>query len=293
MSGVKLNCCETWLGSWAMLPANLGSVQEPTVVEVLPTSIWDTSSNMIKTKIAKLKFDPRSTEDTTLCDFVIIVLHCNSRRNLQSVCYLKCLLLCLKSRDQSLRIITSFKVPWSCSWQHPKCVNHVESPSVSRIMLSLKTGWWCWLSGLQCVQPNSKTLNGWYNPSSNGGFMVLGLPQCQQTWTHINVMHGKWPTIFSISSPHVLVVVTYELLSNSLKFFMATSKVCTQFRELWHQEDPEDQDDSEQVEADEAAAAECLGLSPYWLKIELDPQLEDLEVIWSCTSSSITWTSWT
>ena len=41
-----------------MLPANLGSVQEPTVVEVLPTSIWDTSSNMIKTKIAKLKFDP-------------------------------------------------------------------------------------------------------------------------------------------------------------------------------------------------------------------------------------------
>ena len=144
------------------------------------------------------------------------------------------------------------------------------SPSVSRIMLSLKTGWWCWLSGLQCVQPNSKTLNGWYNPSSNGGFMVLGLPQCQQSWTYINVMHGKWPTIFSISSPHVLVVVTYELLSSSLKFFMATSKVCTQFRELWHQEDPEDQDDSEQVEADEAAAAECLGLSPYWLKIELD-----------------------
>ena len=48
-----------------MLPANLGSVQEPTVVEVLSTSIWDTSSNMIKTKIAKLKFDPRSTEDTT------------------------------------------------------------------------------------------------------------------------------------------------------------------------------------------------------------------------------------
>ena len=76
-----------------MLPANLGSVQEPTVVEVLPTSIWDTSSNMIKTKIAKLKFDPRSAEDTTLCDFVIIVIHCNSRRNLQSVCYLKCVLL--------------------------------------------------------------------------------------------------------------------------------------------------------------------------------------------------------
>ena len=43
---------------------------------------------------------------------------------------------------------------------------------------------------------------------------------------------------------------------------MATSTVCTQFRELWHQDDPEDQDDSEQVEADEAAAAECLGLSP-------------------------------
>ena len=88
MSGVKLNCCETWLGSWAMLPANLGSVQESTVVEVLPTSIWDTSSNMIKTKIAKLKFDPRSTEDTTLCDFVINVIHCNSRQNLQSVCVL-------------------------------------------------------------------------------------------------------------------------------------------------------------------------------------------------------------
>ncbi|CAL1137292.1 unnamed protein product [Cladocopium goreaui] len=35
------------------------NLQEPTVVEVLPTSIWDTSSNMIKTKIAKLKFDPR------------------------------------------------------------------------------------------------------------------------------------------------------------------------------------------------------------------------------------------
>ena len=34
--------------------------------------------------------------------------------------------------------------------------------------------------------------------------------------------------------------------------------------------DPEDQDDSEQVEADEAAAAKCLGLSPSWLKIELD-----------------------
>ena len=76
-------------------------------------------------------------------------------------------------------------------------------------------------------------------------------------------MHGKWPTIFSITSPHVLVVVTYELLSGSAKFFMATSEVCTQFRELRHQEDPEDQDDSEQVEADEAAAAKCLALSPY------------------------------
>ena len=54
--------------------------------------------------------------------------------------------------------------------------------------------------------------------------------------------------------------------------------MCTQFRELWHQEDPEDQDDSEQVEADEAAAAKRLGLSPYWLKIELDAtQVEDLE----------------
>ena len=57
-----------------MLPANLGAVQESTLVEVLPTSIWDTSSNMINAKIVKLKFDPRSTEsteDTTLCDFVI------------------------------------------------------------------------------------------------------------------------------------------------------------------------------------------------------------------------------
>ena len=54
-----------------MLPANLGAVQESTLVEVLPTSIWDTSSNMIHAKIVKLKFDPRSTEDTTLCDFVI------------------------------------------------------------------------------------------------------------------------------------------------------------------------------------------------------------------------------
>ena len=71
MSGVKLNCCETWLGSSLILPANLGAVQESTLVEVLPTSIWDTSSNMINAKIVKLKFDPRSTEDTTLCDFVI------------------------------------------------------------------------------------------------------------------------------------------------------------------------------------------------------------------------------
>ena len=30
------------------------------------------------------------------------------------------------------------------------------------------------------------------------------------------------------------------------------------------------QEDPEQVAADEAAAAKCLGLSPYWLKIELD-----------------------
>ena len=67
------------------------------MVEVLPTSIWDTSSNMIKTKIAKLKFDPRSTEDTALCDFVINVIHCNCRQNLQSVCDLKCVLTCLKS----------------------------------------------------------------------------------------------------------------------------------------------------------------------------------------------------
>ena len=33
--------------------------------------------------------------------------------------------------------------------------------------------------------------------------------------------------------------------------------------ELWHQEDSEDQDDSEQVAADEVAAAECLCLSRY------------------------------
>ena len=58
-----------------MLPANLGPVQEPTVVEVLPTSIWDSSSNMINAKIVKLRFDPRSTEDTTLCDFVINLIH--------------------------------------------------------------------------------------------------------------------------------------------------------------------------------------------------------------------------
>jgi hypothetical protein len=93
MSRTNLNCfetCQTWFDSWAMLPANLGGVQEPAAVEFLQTSVWDTSDNMIKTKIAKLKFDPRSTEDTTLCDSVIIVIHCNSRRNLQSVCYLKC-----------------------------------------------------------------------------------------------------------------------------------------------------------------------------------------------------------
>ena len=59
----------------------------------------------------------------------IIVIHCNIRRSLQSVCYLKCVLLCLKSRDQSFqRIITSFKVPGSFSWQHlAKCVNHVST----------------------------------------------------------------------------------------------------------------------------------------------------------------------
>ena len=89
MSGVKLNCCETWLGSSLILPANLGAVQESTLVEVLPTSIWDTSSNMINAKIVKLKFDPRFTEDTMLCDFVISVIHCNNRRNLQHVCYFK------------------------------------------------------------------------------------------------------------------------------------------------------------------------------------------------------------
>lgn len=33
------------------------------MVEVLPTSVWDTVDNMIKAKIVKLKFDPRSTED--------------------------------------------------------------------------------------------------------------------------------------------------------------------------------------------------------------------------------------
>eukprot|EP00435_Cladocopium_sp_Y103_P010734 s2132_g2.t2 len=37
--------------------------KEPAVVGVLPTSIWDTSSNMIKTNIVNLKFDPRSSEE--------------------------------------------------------------------------------------------------------------------------------------------------------------------------------------------------------------------------------------
>ena len=57
-----------------MLPANLGSVQESTVVEVLPTSIWDTSSNMIKTKIAKLKFDPIADKIFKVC--VCVFLKC-------------------------------------------------------------------------------------------------------------------------------------------------------------------------------------------------------------------------
>lgn len=39
------------------------ATKEPAVVEVLPTSVWDTVDNMIKAKIVKLKFDPRSTED--------------------------------------------------------------------------------------------------------------------------------------------------------------------------------------------------------------------------------------
>ena len=41
---------------------------------------------------------------------------------------------------------------------------------------------------------------------------------------------------------------------------MATSKVYTECRQLWHQED---QEDPEQVAADEAAAAKRLELSRY------------------------------
>ena len=115
-----------------MLPANLGSVQEPTVVEVLPTSIWDTSDNMINSKIAKLKFDPRSTEDTTLPDFVINVTHCNSRQNLQSVCCLKCVLLCLKSVI-SHYALRPLKFPEVFMATSKVCINHVESCDTRKI----------------------------------------------------------------------------------------------------------------------------------------------------------------
>eukprot|EP00435_Cladocopium_sp_Y103_P047374 s442_g13.t2 len=39
------------------------ATKEPMVVEVLPTSVWDTDDNMIKAKIVTLKFDPRSTQE--------------------------------------------------------------------------------------------------------------------------------------------------------------------------------------------------------------------------------------
>ena len=98
------------------------------MVEVLPTSIWDTSSNMIKAKIAKLKFDPRSTEDTTLCDFVINVIHCNSRQNLQSVCDLKCVLTCLRSVISHYVSLLPLKFPSFFHFSTSKvCQLHVES----------------------------------------------------------------------------------------------------------------------------------------------------------------------
>ena len=77
-----------------------GLMQEPAVVKVLPTSVWDTDDNTIKAKITTLKFDPRFTQDASqlhehnaIADEIFI--------NLQ-----KCALLCLKSM-----IGHCFKVP--------------------------------------------------------------------------------------------------------------------------------------------------------------------------------------
>eukprot|EP00435_Cladocopium_sp_Y103_P019128 s3297_g4.t1 len=39
------------------------ATKEPAVVEVLPTSVWDTDDNTIKAKIMTLKFDPRFTQE--------------------------------------------------------------------------------------------------------------------------------------------------------------------------------------------------------------------------------------
>jgi len=78
-----------------------GLMQEPAVVKVLPTSVWDTDDNTIKAKITTLKFDPRFTQDASR---VISIMHCNSRRNLYKSS--KCALLCLKSM-----IGHCFKVP--------------------------------------------------------------------------------------------------------------------------------------------------------------------------------------
>ena len=104
------------------------------MVEVLPTSIWDTSSNMIKAKIAKLKFDPRSTEDTPLCDFVINVIHCNSRQNLQSVCDLKCVLTCLKSVISHYVSLLPLKFPRFFHFSTSKvCFHRVESCDTRKI----------------------------------------------------------------------------------------------------------------------------------------------------------------
>ena len=43
--------------------AHGGWAQESAVVEVLPTSVWDTDDNTIEAKITTLKFDPRFTQD--------------------------------------------------------------------------------------------------------------------------------------------------------------------------------------------------------------------------------------
>ena len=51
-----------WFGSWIMLLTR-GWVQEPAVLQVLPTSVWDTDDNTIEAKITTLKFDPRFTQD--------------------------------------------------------------------------------------------------------------------------------------------------------------------------------------------------------------------------------------